>query len=167
MTFRQRNSVAMAVLVATGLAIGIVAATGSDPKHASPAAVVVPDRLLTPGATFPHVTTAQVCVPGYSTRVRRVSLRVRRAAFAGYRLDYTLRSGYELDHLISLELGGSNALANLWPEPLEGAGGAKAKDRLENRLHALVCSGQLGLAQAQQAIAGDWGAAYAEYVGAP
>jgi Excalibur calcium-binding domain len=47
---------------------------------------------------------------------------------------------------------------------LNGAGGAKVKDKLENKLHSLVCSGQISLAAAQQAISGDWGTAYAQYV---
>ena len=51
---------------------------------------------------------------------------------------------HEVDHLVSLELGGSNAIGNLWPEPYAGRWGARTKDVLENRLHELVCSGQLG-----------------------
>ena len=49
---------------------------------------------------------------------------------------------HEVDHLISLELGGSNAIRNLWPEPYAGRWGARTKDVLENRLHDLVCEGQ-------------------------
>jgi len=37
------------------------------------------------------------------------------------------------------------------------------KDRVENRLHALVCAGRVGLAVAQRAIAVDWWAAYRTY----
>ena len=73
---------------------------------------------------------------------------------------------YEVDHLISLELGGSNSIRNLWPQsyitqPLN----AHVKDKLENKLHSLVCSGQMPLAQAQKEIAADWTKAYAKYVG--
>jgi len=63
---------------------------------------------------------------------------------------------YEVDHLISLELGGSNAIRNLWPEPYAGAGGARAKDVIENRLHALVCAGRISLATAQKEIVRWW-----------
>jgi hypothetical protein len=38
------------------------------------------------------------------------------------------------------------------------------KDRLEGKLHELVCSGQLDLKTAQQAIAADWIGAYKFYV---
>ena len=73
---------------------------------------------------------------------------------------------YEVDHLISLELGGSNSIRNLWPEsyvtqPLN----AHVKDRLENKLHELICSGQVPVEQAQKEIAADWTKAYEKYVG--
>ena len=70
-----------------------------------------------------------------------------------------------MDHLIALELGGSNRLKNLWPEPYDITWNAHVKDRLENRLHKLVCTGQLDLATAQTAIATDWIGAYKRYEG--
>jgi len=76
-----------------------------------------------------------------------------------------VRGAYEVDHLISLELGGSNDITNLWPEAYAGAWGARSKDALENRMHRLVCAGQLDLAQAQREIATDWVEAYRRYVG--
>ena len=39
------------------------------------------------------------------------------------------------------------------------------QDKLENRLHALVCHGQISLATAQHDIATNWIAAYKQYVG--
>lgn len=73
---------------------------------------------------------------------------------------------YEEDHLISLELGGDpRSPDNLWPEPWFGPWNAHVKDTLENRLHRMVCAGQIPLREAQQAIASDWVAAYRKYVG--
>jgi hypothetical protein len=73
---------------------------------------------------------------------------------------------YEEDHLISLELGGHpRSPDNLWPEPWFGDWNAGVKDKLENRLHALVCSGEISLREAQKAIASDWIAAYKKYIG--
>jgi hypothetical protein len=38
------------------------------------------------------------------------------------------------------------------------------KDQLENRLHKMVCAGQLPLDQAQRDISTDWRAAYNKYM---
>ncbi|HKV67358.1 MAG TPA: HNH endonuclease signature motif containing protein [Gaiellales bacterium] len=74
---------------------------------------------------------------------------------------------HEVDHLVSLEIGGSNAISNLWPEPYAGRWGARTKDVLEDRLHDLVCSGTIGLRYAQRIEARNWVAAYKRYVGSP
>ncbi len=124
---------------------------------------LLPDPRLTPGQVFPSATAVQVCVSGYSSRVRSVSLRVRRSVFASYRIDYSGHAAYELDHLVPLELGGDNSAANLWPQPRRGAGAADVKDHLENRLHALVCAGRLPLTEAQHAMEGNWWAANQTY----
>ena len=51
---------------------------------------------------------------------------------------------------------------SLWPQPrlTRDGRGAEAKDRLERRLHALVCRGVVPLAVAQRAIGADWVEAY-------
>lgn len=118
----------------------------------------LPDPALTPGATL-EVTEADVCTPGYTEKVRDVPASVRQRAFEEYRTEYVPRA-YELDHLISLELGGSNSLKNLWPEPYDILWNAHVKDALENRLHREVCEGRLSLAVAQRQIASNWIAAY-------
>lgn len=126
--------------------------------------VAEPDRSLTPGSVLSGSTKARICTPGYTRTVRHVSAATRRSVFQAFRIAYPpARGAYELDHLIPLELGGGNAATNLWPEPSRGVGSAGVKDQLENHLHALVCSGQLGLLQAQRAIAGDWYAAASQY----
>jgi len=72
---------------------------------------------------------------------------------------------YEEDHLISLELGGHPTNpANLWPEPWFGPWNARVKDRLENKLHQMVCDGSLSLKDAQKAVATDWVAAFRLYI---
>jgi hypothetical protein len=65
-------------------------------------------------------------------------------------------SALEIDHIVSLELGGSNDIANLYPERADAAPGFRVKDKLENRLHALVCAGQMTLRSAQLGIATNW-----------
>jgi hypothetical protein len=57
--------------------------------------------------------------------------------------------------------GGSNDIANLWPESYRTEPwNAHVKDKLEDKLHALVCAGKMSLPDAQKAIAGDWISAY-------
>ena len=60
---------------------------------------------------------------------------------------------FEINHIVSLELGGSNDIANLFPEK---APGYHVKDKLENRLHDLVCSGAITLRTARGGIASNW-----------
>ena len=124
-------------------------------------ALIRPDPMLTPGATRP-VTLHELCTPGSSAAARKVSTATKREVFARYRVTPT-PGAYEVDHLISLELGGSNDLANLWPQAYHGALNAHDKDHLENQLHALVCAGTVSLAEAQHAIATDWVAAMQKY----
>ena len=71
----------------------------------------------------------------------------------------------EIDHIVALELGGSNDIANLFPEPGSGADNYHVKDRLENRAHDMVCAGQLSLHTAQVSIAADWEALYRRLFG--
>ena len=128
---------------------------------------ILPDPTMTPGATL-EVTAQDICVPGYSKRVRNVPSAVKRQAYEEYGIATHEPGEYEVDHLISLELGGSNSIRNLWPESFRTQPwNAHTKDKLENELHRLVCAGQLDLATAQQEIAGDWVAAYRRHFGAP
>ena len=107
-----------------------------------------------------------ICQRGYTTTVRHVPPSLKNQVLRQYGISYPQPHEYEIDHLISLELGGSNSLRNLWPQSyLTQPLNARVKDRLENRLHALVCAGKLSLPVAQQAIATDWVAAYQQYVG--
>jgi hypothetical protein len=108
-----------------------------------------------------------ICVAGWSSRVRppeSVTEPIKRERMRAYSLSVPLNT-MELDHLVPISLGGATTVANLWPEPLQGPDGAHVKDRLEDRLHALVCDRQVLLDVAQRAIADDWVAAYRQYVG--
>lgn len=89
----------------------------------------MPDPACTPGAVFASATRAQICVSGYTARVRNVSETLKSSIYAAYGIASHAAGSYEVDHLVPLELGGSNARANLWPERAPGFG---RKDSLEN-----------------------------------
>lgn len=131
--------------------------------HVGPASLY-PNPELTPGDVFPGVTSREVCVSGYSKSVRAVSSEEKALAYQRYGLTNT-PGQHEVDHFISLELGGSNDIKNLWPEPYEPRPGAHEKDTVENALHAEVCAGRMALSQAQTIISQDWYAYYLKVKG--
>ncbi len=153
----------------TGVPVsGGVPASGSLPtlggQNRSSYAAYLPNPQMTPGDTL-DVTKADICEPGYSSKVRNVPQSVKNQAYQEYGILSHKAGEYEVDHLISLELGGSNSIKNLWPESYSGPWNAHIKDKLENKLHELVCSGSLDLTTAQHDISTDWIAAYQKYVG--
>jgi hypothetical protein len=128
-----------------------------DPVHA-----VLPNPKLTPGDVFPGVTAGDVCTPGWSSDHRHVTEGMRDKIYAEYGRER--ESGCcEVDHLIPLELGGSNDIKNLWPEPENPRPGDAEKDQLENELHRLVCTGKMPLTEAQQCIATNWVQCWEKY----
>ena len=146
------------------------ASTSQSPPSAAITAYPVqvgdlPNAKLTPGDVL-TTNVARICTSGYSKTVRDVPESLKNAVYREYGIQHHAPYSYEVDHLVSLELGGSNSIRNLWPEsytsePLN----AHVKDRLENKLHELVCNGDLDLATAQHAEAADWVQAYARYMG--
>jgi len=123
----------------------------------------LPDPACTPGSVDPAVTQANIdatiCRSGYTKAVRPPAGDTGRFKAAGLK-EYGLRksSSTEFDHLVPLELGGANAVSNLWPEPnRKGASGTiNPKDAVEGRLKAAVCAREVPLAAAQEAIARNW-----------
>lgn len=131
---------------------------------------ITPDPRLTPGAI--NLTINQknikktICVDGYTARtgVRNVPETTKTSVFSEYHINKTI-SHFEVDHLISLELGGSNDIKNLWPQSYDTKPyNAHLKDTLENKLHSMICTNKISLVAAQKAIATDWVSAYKEYV---
>jgi hypothetical protein len=126
-----------------------------------------PDRRCSPGAYYTRLTRGVICSGSFHTSsVRNVPESEK---FAVER-EYGLAPGHygralEIDHIVSLELGGSNDMANLFPERLDAHPGYRVKDRLENRLHDLVCADSIGLRSAQRRIAANWQALYKQVYG--
>lgn len=102
------------------------------------------DRSCTPGATFAHVTRADVCTRGWASAHRHTTDAQRHRVFSAYGIPYADHTMYEFDHLVPLEAGGSNVDANMWPELLPAA---KLKDRVENDAHDKICIGERTVSQ--------------------
>ena len=115
----------------------------------------LPDRVCSPGDVL-TTDTSTVCVSGYTQTVRNVPDSEKQVVFAEYGIPWSEHANYEVDHIISLELGGSNDVSNLFPESYLIQYNAHVKDGLENHLHSLVCSGALPIATAQAEISSDW-----------
>ena len=128
----------------------------------------LPDAECTPGALNPAVTQetihTTICQPGYSTRIRpptSYTTPLERQLIAAYGYVGRSPADFELDHLISLELGGHpRDPANLWPQPWTGALNARNKDLVEGYLNRQVCSGAMPLSEAQRLEATDWVSVY-------
>ncbi|MHB8470005.1 MAG: HNH endonuclease signature motif containing protein [Gaiellaceae bacterium] len=118
-----------------------------------------PDRRCSPGAYAAGLAKSVLCARSFRTStVRSVSESEKHAIEVEYGLaPRAYGHALEIDHIVPLELGGSNDPANLYPERVY-----QQKDRLENRLKALVCAGRIELRAAQRAIAADWQALYAK-----
>jgi hypothetical protein len=132
----------------------------------------LPDPRLTPGAINPAVTqenlSETVCRRGYTKTIRPPAFftnKLKREQIRQYGYADTNPRSYEEDHLIALSIGGApDDPHNLWPQPLTSAWGASQKDELEFVLYKMLCNGEIALAEAQQAMASDWIAAWKKYV---
>ena len=146
-----------------GAALAVPVAHGGSAPH-------LPDPSKTPGRAAKRTARA-VCGMPNTKDERHVTQATKKAVYDAYEVarcgGYCSGSeGCEVDHLISLELGGANTPDNLWPQPYQGLWNAHDKDRLENRLKAMVCKEKsIALAQAQAEVATDWISAYKKYIG--
>ena len=120
----------------------------------------LPDTACTPGDILSNATKEAICTSGYSRSVRNVPTSEKNQVYTSYGIASHTSGQYEVDHLVSLELGGSNAIANLWPESASPKPGFHEKDQVENYLHDQVCSGAIALKEAQIEIATNWLAVY-------
>jgi hypothetical protein len=95
---------------------------------------------------------------------RVVPDEARRQVLRSYRMEHVPDRSYELDALITPELGGIPVPANLWPQMYDSpVWNAHVKDQLEDLLSGMVCRHEIELARAQKDIAADWVAAYQHY----
>ncbi len=89
---------------------------------------------------------------------------MKKAVYNSYGIKHHIKGEYEVDHLVALELGGSNDITNLWPEPYHGSMNAHEKDKAENAAHKAVCAGRITLREAQEQMSKDWVVLYRRLV---
>jgi hypothetical protein len=77
---------------------------------------VAPNRALTPGATR-GVTISEVCSVPQEQVVGNVSDSLRQKVLQEYGIANARPKDYEIDYLIAPQLGGTEDIRNLWPEP--------------------------------------------------
>ena len=146
----------------------------SNTVPANALAIGMPNPKLTPGLTNPAVTQKNIgttiCVVGYTKTIRPPVSYTNKLKYdqlhSGYNVqgDMNMRN-YEEDHLIPLEVGGHpSSKLNLFPQYYAATYGARVKDRLENKIHLLVCSGKITLKAGQAAFVPDWTVGYKKYV---
>jgi hypothetical protein len=160
----MKISLLLALLLAASILFEHVSPTQAQSPHfRHNGKAVENDLTLTPGQVR---TTNKAAICGTRTgTIRNVTEATKRKVFVEYGISCgkTCDKLFEVDHLISLEIGGTNDITNLWPQPY-AIPGAHQKDVLENALHKKICSGAITPQDAQKAISQDWYSAYQKYV---
>jgi len=163
--------ITVSIIITTALSFQDITATTNSNKTLSGVIIPtgcksiddLPDRKCTPGVLNGNVTQDNIedtiCHPGFAKSIRpptkyTTPLEIELMKSYGFTGD---RKDFELDHLISLQLGGHpKDVKNLWPEPYLTEFNAHIKDKFENYLHKQICNGSMSLSQAQKQIATDW-----------
>jgi hypothetical protein len=124
---------------------------------------IEPKPNLTPGATR-SIATLDLCSGTKETESDAIPTVIQKTVLQEYGLTNARPADYELDYLVTPELGGTTDIRNIWPQPYRlTEWNAHVKDALENLLHNKVCSGEIDLTTAQHDIATDWISAYKKY----
>lgn len=134
----------LAALLVLGLAL-----------HAQAGEDMLPNRKLTPGK-----------VARKDKDRHGVTEEMERRVFDRYHIPWRRRLEFKLDHLIPVELGGADAVENLWPQSFYTRPyNAQRKELLTQILLARIAAGKMTLAKAQEEISEDWIACFVEHLG--
>lgn len=129
----------------------------------------IPDPRCTPGGINPSITAEMLRDTDFRTRCVRncaTSEAEKHVTYKWYGIQKPRSNSgdhqvCELDHLVPLELGGSDGLGNIWPQCGPDSTVLqdryfKIKDRVENYLADEVKAGRIPVDAAQRGIASDW-----------
>jgi len=123
-----------------------------------------PRAAITPGEVRP-ISLEEVCRSrDAKVVVQGIPKEIQNAVFTAYGMKPDA-GRFEVDYLITPDLGGADSVRNMWPQPYSTTWNARVKDKLEQRLHQMVCNGQMDLPTAQRELAADWIGAYRKYLG--
>jgi hypothetical protein len=150
----------------SGVRTGSTVLLGRRTRTSGCRRAAIPDRRCSPGAYYARLTRAVICSSGFRTGSIRDVPQTEKFAVE---TEYGMAAAYygrslEIDHIVPLELGGSNSIANLFPEQGSGADYHR-KDLAENRAKAWVCEGRLSLEAARRGFATDWETLYRRLFG--
>ena len=161
---RHRGFAWMSLAAAIVVMVAIAVALREPTPHTRSASEsrLRPDPRLTPGSVVLS-SAGDLCAAGKVNQAGVIPVAFGERVFQAYGIRSPKPRAYELDYLIPPELGGSSDIRNFWPQPYSPEWNARLKDALEDRLHDLVCAGEIRLATAQHEIATDWIAAYTKY----
>jgi hypothetical protein len=112
---------------------------------------LLPSHAATPGEV--RTTSMEAVCSEHTRQFRHTTYAMKLEVCREYGQENCPGKAYEIDHLVSLEIGGADTVRNLWPQPIDQA---RVKDKLETHLRVLICSGQMTVAAAQHCIVDDW-----------
>jgi Excalibur calcium-binding domain len=117
----------------------------------APAAQLVAS-MLNPVVTQRTIRTT-ICSTRWVKQQRDVSRQTKNKVFVAARIPKAEQRKYAIDHVVPIQLGGSDRLTNLVAQPLAES---KQKDAIEDVLKAEVCTQRILLLTAQRTISADW-----------
>jgi hypothetical protein len=163
-----RTTMVQSKLPAAADSSGIAVLTGPGKNLRAPTGSVArPNPRLTPGAVASTDLTVLCRQSRHAPRISQanplLSVSEQDAIYKSYRVAPNRIKRYSLDFLVPLQLGGAVTPANVWPISLTRGMGFVEKQRLNVRMHILVCHGEMPLAEAQKRMAEDWVALWVRY----
>jgi hypothetical protein len=119
----------------------------SSASATAPTAELVP-TMLNPAVTQTTIGST-ICKTQWVQSQRDVNNKTKAAVFAAAGIAKADQKRFVIDHVLPLELGGTNHVSNLVAQP---AVESKKKDAVENTLRRNVCANKTTLQNAQLAI---------------